>query len=227
MELNSLETKEIEDLKPRRKANFKEIANNNIVRIKGIAEKDFEFNHKYYDERFFKTVLQVERKSGIIDRIPILVSEIILPNIEKRNIKGKNIEVSGEFRSVNKNRHLILFVLVKRITICDYSMQIENSIRDLNYNFIYLNGFICKKPIFRTTPSGIKITDLCVAVNRRYRKSDYIPCIVWQRGALLSSIMNIGDNIQLYGRIQSRTYPKNHTILEVNEVSAMFMEKIN
>jgi single-stranded DNA-binding protein len=77
-----------------------------------------------------------------------------------------------------------------------------------NPNYIYLNGFLCKPPVYRTTPFGREITDILIAVNRAYNKSDYIPCIAWGRNARFSSGLNVGDNIKIWGRIQSREYQK-------------------
>ncbi|MDF2524374.1 MAG: single-stranded DNA-binding protein, partial [Clostridiales bacterium] len=119
---------------------------------------------------------------------------------------GKVIEVEGQFRSYNsynnEGNRLVLTVFAREINFLEDEKKIKNP------NQIYLNGFICKRPIYRTTPFGREITDILLAVNRPYNKSDYIPCIAWGRNARFSDNLAIGDNIKVWGRIQSRTYQK-------------------
>ena len=183
------------------------------VRISGKIEKDFEFSHNVLWEKFYKTRVEVTRYSGIIDFVPIVVSDILIFKHLKKSLKGKYVEISGQFRSHNllgedSRKHLDLFLFVEDIKFYNSEEEIEGN---RNTNYICLDGYICKTPIFRLTPRGRQITDMMVAVNRAYHKSDYIPCIVWGRAAIYASELEIGDRIKLEGRIQSREYFKRYS----------------
>lgn len=180
------------------------IIENNMVTISGKVVTDVEFSHAVYGEGFYSFVLDVPRLSDSCDRIPVTVSER-LAGKDKLEI-GTIIEVEGQFRSYNSYNNegskLLLTVFARDILFLDDVKRIKNP------NQIYLDGYICKKPIYRTTPFGREITDILLAVNRPYNKSDYIPCIAWGRNARYSENLNVGDNIKVWGRIQSRTYQK-------------------
>lgn len=179
------------------------IENNEVVLI-GKVVSDVKFSHKVYGEGFYSFDLQIPRLSNSYDILPITISERILPAYG--NIQGKILELQGQLRSYNqysegKNK-LILTVFcleMKEVPVGELSKS---------KNHIFLNGYICKKPIYRTTPFGREITDLHLAVNRAYHKSDYIPCITWGRTARFSESLSVGDHIQVWGRIQSRMYQK-------------------
>jgi single-stranded DNA-binding protein len=180
------------------------IVDNNVVTISGEIITELEFSHEVYGEGFYSFLLEVPRLSDYYDVIPITISERLIVN---QNLDvGKFIEVEGQFRSYNsitsEGNKLILTVFAREINLLDSKGDIRNP------NQIFLNGYICKKPIYRTTPFGREITDILLAVNRPYSKSDYIPCIAWGRNARYSESFSIGDNIKLWGRIQSRTYQK-------------------
>lgn len=187
------------------------IMDNNIATISGKVVSNVEFSHEVYGEGFYYFMLEVPRLSDSSDKIPVTISERLI-NKDKLEI-GTIIEVEGQFRSYNsynnEGNRLLLTVFAREITFLDEEKRIKNP------NQIYLNGFICKKPIYRTTPFGREITDILLAVNRPYNKSDYIPCIAWGRNARFSESLDVGDNIRLWGRIQSRGYQKK---LETGEV---------
>ena len=147
--------------------------------------------------------LKVSRLSHSNDIIPLLVSERLI-DVSESHI-GQFLEVRGQFRSYNKqegNRsHLILSLFVMELEFID-------SIENRNSNTIFLDGYICKEPVYRTTPLGREIADVLLAVNRAYGKSDYIPCICWGRNARYAGNLTVGSRIQLWGRIQSREYQK-------------------
>jgi single-stranded DNA-binding protein len=180
------------------------IIENNIVTISGKISSEAEFSHEVYGEGFYSFILEVPRLSDSCDKICVTVSERL---ISREDIEaGKFIEVEGQFRSYNnysdyKGNKLILTVFAREINFLE-SDKVKNP------NQIYLNGFVCKKPIYRTTPFGREITDILLAVNRPYNKSDYIPCISWGRNARYSSGLEVGDNVKVWGRIQSREYQK-------------------
>ena len=145
-----------------------------------------------------------EALSNIADHIVVTISEKLLGIVEI--LPGREIEVSGQFRSYNnysgEGSKLILTLFVHDIKETDEFSDVENP------NRIYLNGYICKLPVYRTTPFGREITDIILAVNRPHGKSDYIPCICWGRNAKYASTLQVGDNIEITGRIQSREYQK-------------------
>lgn len=182
------------------------IIENNMVTISGKVILEPEFSHEVYGEGFYLFYVDIPRLSSSSDKIPITISERLT---SKDNIKeGTFVEIEGQFRSYNNNStkpdgsKLILTVFAREITF------INEESRAKNPNQIYLNGYICKKPTYRTTPFGREITDLLIAVNRPYNKSDYIPCIAWGRNARFCQNLNIGENIKIWGRIQSREYQK-------------------
>ena len=184
---------------------------NNKVLLIGKVVSDIKFSHKVYGEGFYTFDLEVPRLSESADILPVTISERLLPQVG--NIQGKVLEIEGQFRSYNqyeegKNR-LILTVFIFEVK------EVNPTELSRNKNEIYLNGFVCKTPIYRTTPFGREITDLLLAVNRSYHKSDYIPCITWGRNARFAQNLATGDHIQITGRIQSRTYQKK---LETGEV---------
>jgi single-stranded DNA-binding protein len=187
------------------------IIENNMATISGKVVSSVEFSHEVYGEGFYYFMLEVPRLSESCDTIPVTISER-LASRDKLEI-GTYIEVEGQFRSYNsysnEGNRLLLTVFARDITFLDDEKTIKNP------NQIYLNGYICKKPIYRTTPFGREITDILLAVNRPYNKSDYIPCIAWGRNARFSEKLSVGDNIKIWGRIQSRSYQKK---LESGEV---------
>lgn len=180
------------------------IIENNMVTISGKVISNVEFSHEVYGEGFYYFMLDVPRLSDSSDRIPVTISER-LASKDKLEI-GTVIEVEGQFRSYNsynnEGNRLLLTVFARDIIFLEDEKKIKNP------NQIYLNGYVCKRPIYRTTPFGREITDILLAVNRPYNKSDYIPCIAWGRNARFSENRSVGDNIKVWGRIQSRTYQK-------------------
>lgn len=176
---------------------------NNIVRLGGVIESEPVLSHEIYEEKFYKVFINVLRLSGQYDTLPIILSEKLV-DVSKL-VKGASILVKGQFRSYNQpkneNNKLVLSIFVKDIEFKDI-----NEIELLNE--IVLEGFLCKKPIYRKTPLGREISDVIIAVNRTYKKSDYIPCILWGRNAKFSENMEIGEKVKVVGRIQSRKYEK-------------------
>ena len=177
---------------------------NNQVTMIGEIVSEFEFSHEVYGEGFYLVDISVSRLSDSVDYIPLMVSERLV-DVTQSYI-GETISVSGQFRSYNrheeKKNRLILSVFVRELEFVD---EIED---DIKSNQIYLDGYICKEPIYRKTPLGREIADLLVAVNRSYGKSDYIPCIYWGRNARYASSFEVGSHVEVYGRIQSREYIK-------------------
>lgn len=178
----------------------------NRVTIKGRIAEEFKFDHAVKWEKFFATRIAVRRKSGTEDMVPVIISEVYL-NPEILSGKYTTVEMKGEFRSYNKlgedgKSHLSLFLFAKEVDFIDDE-------EDNGENEIFLQGYLCKTPIYRSAhKSNRDIADLIIAVNRQYGKSDYIPCIAWGRNAKRVALMQVGDCIELKGRIQSRKYSR-------------------
>ncbi len=179
--------------------------NNHLVLVgKVISEKTY--SHEIYGEKFYVFNLEVVRLSSATDIIPITISERLLTDIDI--VLGEEIRIEGQFRSYNsyenERNRLILTVFAKEI-----SKPVEEEKDDIT-NEVELVGYVCKKPIYRQTPFGREIADVLIAVNRAYNKSDYIPCIAWGRNARFCQNMEVGAEVKITGRVQSRTYEKKH-----------------
>lgn len=186
------------------------LENNSLILVGRVAD-DKKFSHEIYDEKFYTFNLSVARLSGNTDLIPITISERLFKDDDLAI--GKQIKIEGQFRSYNtyeneKNR-LYLTVFVKEFELLEEQDEDIDSKDELT-NEISLIGYICKPPIYRQTPFGREISDILIAVNRAYNKSDYIPCIAWGRNARFCSKMEVGTEIKVTGRIQSRSYEKKH-----------------
>lgn len=180
------------------------VLGNNQVNVYGEVISEFTFSHEVYGEGFYMVHLSVRRLSDVYDTIPLMVSERLLDIT--RDYRGKFLEANGQFRSYNRheeNRNrLVLSVFVRDVRVDEEPADCEKP------NYIFLDGYICKPPVYRKTPLGREIADLLLAVNRPYGKSDYIPCICWGRNARFADSFEVGEHIQLWGRIQSREYQK-------------------
>ena len=189
---------------------------NNKVTISGTVASEPEFSHEVYEEMFYTFMLDTPRLSGAKDTVKITISEKFLVG---DGIKiGDNVKINGQFRSYNNfssvGNRLILTVFVKDIENLEAAEPAEIS------NSIYLDGYICKQPVYRTPPFGREFADILLAVNRSYNKSDYIPCIAWGRNAKYAETLNIGDNVIIKGRIQSREYQKKLSETEFEQKTA-------
>ena len=208
------------------------LENNSLV-LMGKVANEKTFSHEIYGEKFYQFSLSVPRLSGNADNIPITISERLFK--DEDIAIGKNVKVNGQFRSYNgyennKNR-LVLTVFVKDIEFLPDGDEVLSD-KDVVSNEVDLTGFICKPPIYRQTPFGREITDILIAVNRAYNKSDYIPCIAWGRNARFCSKMPVGTEVKVTGRVQSRNYEKKYEDGTVEqrvayEVSVSNLEVVN
>lgn len=176
----------------------------NMVTLVGKIAGEKDFSHEMYGEGFYHYLLEIPRLSETSDYLPLTISERLLydANLDPTD----KVKVEGQLRSYNKfsegNNRLVLTVFVRELEKIVTLEEIKNP------NQIYLEGFICKPPVYRETPFGREITDILLAVNRPYNKSDYIPCIAWGRNARFSAKLGVGAHIRSWGRIQSRSYQK-------------------
>lgn len=178
---------------------------NNIISIVGVIVSDYTYSHEVFGEGFYVFDAEVSRLSDASDILPVTISERIM---DRERIRfGDLVNITGQIRSYNnfiesENRNRLVLTVFAR----DYELVLDEE--GHNPNDVYLNGFICKPPVYRTTPFGREIADLLIAVNRSYNKSDYIPCITWGRNARFASKLCVGDNLKIWGRMQSRCYQK-------------------
>ncbi|OBR94536.1 single-stranded DNA-binding protein A [Clostridium ragsdalei P11] len=199
---------------------------NNKIYLEGTVASELQFSHEMYGEGFYTFNVEVPRLSESKDILFITISERLIGGMDIK--VGTDVIIEGQLRSYNKfvdgaNR-LILTVFARNIDFCTE--------RSKNPNQIFLDGFICKEPVYRTTPFGREISDMLLAVNRAYNKSDYIPTIAWGRNSRFCKSLKVSDNIRVWGRLQSREYQKKISDTEIvkkiaYEVSISKMEKVN
>ncbi len=185
--------------------------NNHLILV-GKVTSDKRFSHEIYGEKFYIFDLSVPRLSGNADIIPVTISERLLTTQDI--FIGAKLQIDGQFRSYNcyeneKNK-LILTVFVKDVQFLEEESEEAEVRKDVVSNEVILDGYICKKPIYRKTPFGREISDVLLAVNRSYNKSDYIPCIAWGRNARFCENVAVGTEVRVIGRVQSREYEKKH-----------------
>ena len=180
------------------------ILENNQVSIVGEIISDFQYSHEVYGEGFYMVEVAVSRLSNFSDYIPLMISERLIDT--SQSYIGQKVYVTGQFRSYNrheeKHNRLVLSAFARELKF----LEEEDSLAPVNQ--IFLDGYICKPPVYRKTPLGREIADLLLAVNRPYGKSDYIPCICWGRNARYASAFEVGGHVLIWGRIQSREYMK-------------------
>lgn len=197
----------------------------NVAELCGVVLSDLKFSHKTYGEIFYTFVLGIERRSGYIDEINVMVSERLIfenpPHIDDF------LEIKGQIRTYNE-----VVAEKNKLNVVVFAKEIYPSENfGYNENYIYLEGFLCKPPLKRTSPLGREICDMMLAVNRMYNKSDYIPCIAWGRNAGYAEKLGVGTKLAVEGRIQSREYKKKlddgaAEIRRAFEVSVVKLEEV-
>ncbi len=205
------------------------LLNNNYAAVTGDLVSEFSYSHESFGECFYSFSVKIPRLSESADVITVTVSERILCDEEYK--PGDRVKITGQFRSYNNYSDV-----GNRLILTLFAKTMEKAENERYLNEIVLNGFLCKEPVYRTTPFGREITDILLAVNRTHNKSDYIPCIAWGRNAKFAQKLQVGDNIILTGRMQSREYQKKledeiitRTAYEisVSKIETNFEPKIN
>lgn len=192
--------------------------------IAGDVKTPLKFSHKTYGEAFYTFTLGIERRSGYVDEINVMISERLI--YDRPISEDDFVEIIGQVRTYNENSEGR-----NKLKIVVFAREIEvNPQTECYENQICLEGFLCKPPVKRTSPLGRDICDLMIAVNRMYNKSDYIPCIAWGRNAGYAEKLWIGTRIYLEGRVQSREYKKkledgSSEIRRAFEVSVLKLEE--
>ncbi len=181
------------------------VIENNKVCITGEVVSEFRYSHEVFGEGFYMVDVSVNRLSDMADVIPLMVSERLMDITQ--DYRGQKISVMGQFRSYNRHEglknKLVLSIFVRELEFIE-----EYPLEQAKSNQIFLDGYICKAPVYRKTPLGREIADILIAVNRPYGKSDYIPCIAWGRNARYAETLEVGTHLLVWGRVQSREYTK-------------------
>lgn len=192
----------------------------NQLTMLGRVASGFTYDHESYNEKFYNFYVEVKRDSGKSDLLLAIISERLID--VKENRTNEYVYIRGQFRSYNQHEDnkskLVLYIFVLDVEIVE-----ENK----NINDLFLEGNICKPPVYRETPLGRQITDLLLAVNRAYNKTDYIPCICWGRLALSASDLSVGACIRVAGRVQSREYIKDGETRVAYELSVNLLENVS
>lgn len=191
----------------------------NRIELRGSLAELPQFSHENHDKRFYRFTLEVERLSGTVDLLPVIVPEPVLCAMDLSG--GSMLEITGQIRSFNSRaatgRKLVISVYAETLAACEGEPM----------NNVTLSGVVCKEPVYRITPLGREICDVMLAVNRPYHRADYIPCIFWGRTAAMVSQCPVGMGLKLTGRLQSREYVKvleegseRRTAYEVSAITA-------
>lgn len=187
-----------------------DIFKNNEVTLSGEIISGFDYSHEMHGEKFYMFTLRTPRLSGEFDYIPVMVSERLVD--VKKDYTGTFTSIVGQFRSYNRHdedkSRLVLSVFAREINITECEELECEELEGVQSNQVFLDGYVCKPTTYRKTPFGREITDVLLAVNRPYGKSDYIPCILWGRNAKFAGNFEVGQRVRLWGRIQSREFQK-------------------
>lgn len=174
----------------------------NFVQLRGTAAGEPQPSHENHGQRFYRFPLAVRRLSGQTDTLWVIATAEQLRRLEP--LTGRRLSVDGQLRSFNNKSgcgsRLVISVFAQLLT--------DAAAEDEDQNRILLRGVICKPPVLRRTPLGRCISDMMLAVNRRYGRADYLPCIAWGQVAMITGNMSVGDSLSLEGRVQSRVYTK-------------------
>ena len=195
----------------------------NQITLRGSLVSLPQFSHENHGRRFFRFSLEVPRLSGAVDILPVVADSWVLSKMDLSG--GEMLTVTGQIRSHNSRtdgvRHLLIFVFAQSI-VCEDGEPM---------NEVLLQGPLCKEPTYRRTPLGREICDVMLAVNRGFKRADYLPCILWGRIAQEISQCHTSDTIQISGRLQSRTYtkqtedgPQERTAYEISALTAQISD---
>ena len=172
----------------------------NLLQLRGTAAEEPALSHENHGQRFYRFPFSVQRLSGQADTLHVIATGEQLAQLLP--LSGRRLALEGQLRSFNNKSgagsRRVISVFARTLAPTEEE--------DLNY--IQLRGVICKPPVLRRTPLGRCISDMMLAVNRRYGRADYLPCIAWGQVAMITGRMEVGDPLALEGRVQSRSYTK-------------------
>ena len=174
--------------------------NENRIFLRGRVAAPPAPSHTNHGTAYLRLPLAVCRLSGAADLLHVVASREQLEGLALS--PGDPLAVRGEVRTFN-NRSGVGSRLV--VSVFARSLRREEGEDE---NRLSLSGTLCKPPVLRSTPLGRTICDMILAVNRRYGRADYLPCIAWGSLAHRCGGMGVGDPLALEGRLQSRIYTK-------------------
>jgi len=174
--------------------------NENKATLRGVVAGCPVFSHLNHGEAYSTFPLCVPRLSGAEDTVNVVVYARLLEACPIAPCM--RVEVVGEVRSFNNRNGM-----GSRLIITLFARSLAPT-QGAPANELILTGVLCKPPVLRCTPLGRDICDLILAVNRRYGRADYLPCIVWGGLAVTCGALCVGDAVRLEGRLQSRLYRK-------------------
>ena len=172
----------------------------NDLLLRGTAAAEPAFSHENHGQRFYRFPLSVRRLSGQADVLQVIATGEQLSHLLP--LTGRRLEIQGQLRSFNNKSGQGSRLVISAFT----RLLVETAGEDVN--IIELKGAICKPPVLRRTPLGRCICDMMLAVNRRYGRADYLPCIAWGQVAMVTGQLPVGSTLALEGRVQSRVYTK-------------------
>ena len=172
----------------------------NRVRLCGTVASRPELSHINHGVTFYKFILSVDRLSGQADKLPIIAPYEQLSSLSPD--LGDTLSLTGQLRSFNNKSGV-----GSRLVLSVFAREMHSG-GEAPFNQIQLSGILCKQPTLRRTPLGREICDMILAVNRRYGRADYLPCIAWGAVAQAVADMHTGAHFSAEGRVQSRTYTK-------------------
>lgn len=176
------------------------IWNENQILLHGRAAEGPTLSHTSHAERYYTFPMTVTRLSGTPDQVNVILPAALLEQCPVA--QAEELTVRGEVRSFNNRTGM-----GSRLVITVYARELLRE-EGQDENRLHLTGTICKEPICRRTPLGRDICDLMLAVNRRYGRTDYLPCITWGSLAQRCALLSVGQRVTLDGRLQSRSYTK-------------------
>lgn len=203
-----------------------------ISSLSGILGNEIHRSHEYNGIMFYKTFICVSRRSGVVDRIPVVIPENLLMTTSTDYLNGKFVKITGQMYSHDMmvsyggegtKHHLHIFFLVE--TIAENPEEDESS-----NNSIRLKGTLCRGLKEKTTWSGKRVVEFFIAVPKLEGGRNNIPCVAWGENARIVSAMMSGASIEIKGRAQSRQYqkkdPLNPDVLQRQTVYEVAVSKV-
>ena len=189
-------------------AQIAEGANNYGVLI-GRPQGEFQYSHRFYGQKYYKTRIEVKRNSGTIDIIPVVISEEVLGNFASKELKAKCVKIIGRICTYDLHNEFNGAHYLRLCFLADSINETEEQ-EEMN-NVVYLKGQLCKPPFVKRKNSGLKVAEIFIAVKRKDGEKDYIPCVSWNSIAFcIENEFTVGDDIEIQGRLQSRRYFKKY-----------------
>ncbi len=166
------------------------ITANNLAVISGQITGNFYPCPGKPEKKLCMSELAVKRLSGHTDYIPVTTDGKTASKMRRHT--GQNISITGRLASYNYHdkdgSHLCLSLSASTHAFLDTLDNDENS--------VFLDGYISRPPVFRTTPLGRQITDLTIASG--IMPEDSLRGFYLENRTSRSSILSVRQYITLY-----------------------------